>query len=107
MESITKYRQSPQTLRRMIERAYGPGLVPPTDDFATELGHGWCNVAYLVHLADGREVMMKIAPPPGVEVMTYEQDMLAGEVAAIRLIEERTTAVSYTHLRAHETGRNL
>ena len=91
MESITKYRQSPQTLRRMIERAYGPELVPPTDDFATELGHGWCNVAYLLHLADRREVVMKIAPPPGVEVMTYEQDMLAGEVAAIRLIEERTT----------------
>jgi aminoglycoside phosphotransferase (APT) family kinase protein len=91
MESITKYRQSPETLRRMIERAYGPEFVPSTDDFATELGHGWFNVAYLLHLADGREVVMKIAPPPGVEVMTYEQDMLAGEVAAIRLIEERTT----------------
>jgi aminoglycoside phosphotransferase (APT) family kinase protein len=34
---------------------------------------------------------MKIAPPQDVEVMTYEQDMLAGEVAAIRLLEERTS----------------
>jgi len=91
MESITKFRQSPQTLRRMIERAYGPELVPEGDDFATELGHGWFNVAYLLQLADGRQVVMKIAPPQDVEVMTYEQDMLAGEVAAIRLLEERTS----------------
>jgi hypothetical protein len=48
MESITKYRQPPQTLRRMIERAYGSELVPAGDDFAAELGHGWFNVAYLL-----------------------------------------------------------
>ncbi len=91
MESITKYRQSPQTLRRMIERAYGPELVPSGDDLATELGHGWFNVAYRLRLADGRQVVMKIAPPPGIEVMTYERDMLAGEVAAIRRIEQDTS----------------
>jgi aminoglycoside phosphotransferase (APT) family kinase protein len=91
MESITKYRQSPETLRRMIERAYGPGPAPTSDDFATELGHGWFNVAYLLRLADGRDVVMKIAPPPGVEVMTYEKDMLAGEVAAIRLVGGATS----------------
>ena len=91
MESITKYRQSPQTLQRMIERAYGSELVPTGDDFATELGHGWFNVAYLLRLADGRDVVMKIAPPPGIEVMTYEKDMLAGEVAVIRLLEQATS----------------
>jgi aminoglycoside phosphotransferase (APT) family kinase protein len=91
MESITKFRQSPETLRRMIERAYGPGLVPTDDSFASELGHGWCNVAYLLRLADGREVVMKIAPARGVEVMTYEKDMLAGEVAVIRLVGGATS----------------
>jgi aminoglycoside phosphotransferase (APT) family kinase protein len=91
MESITKYRQTPETLRAMIERAHGTRLVPVGDDFAHELGHGWFNVAYLLRLADDREVVMKIAPPPGVEVMTYENDALAGEVAAIRLLEQRTS----------------
>ena len=106
MESITKYRQSPKTLRRMIERAYGPELVPSGDDFATELGHGWFNVAYLLRLADGRDVVMKIAPHPGVEVMTYETDMLAGEVAVIRLLE-RATSVPVPHVDHYDPSCEL
>lgn len=31
MDSITKYRQSTDTLRRMVERAYGSDLVPVAD----------------------------------------------------------------------------
>ncbi len=90
MESITKYRQSPATLRAMIGRAYGPDLIPTDDDFATELTEGWFNVAYILRLRDGREVVCKIAPPPGIDVMTYERDMMRGEIAAVRLILERT-----------------
>ncbi|GAA4950569.1 hypothetical protein [Actinoplanes utahensis] len=47
MESLTKNRQAPGTLRAMIERAYGPG---ETLDSAEELGHGWFNVAYRIRL---------------------------------------------------------
>ena len=90
MESITKFRQGDAALRAIVERAYGPRAVPTSDGFATELSHGWFNVVYLLDLADGRRAALKIAPPPGVEVMTYERDMMAGEVAALRLIRERT-----------------
>lgn len=90
MESITKNRQPEPVLRAIIERAYGAAAVPTRDGFATEMAHGWFNVAYRLGLADGREVVLKIAPPPGVEVMSYERDMMAGEVAALRLIRERT-----------------
>jgi aminoglycoside phosphotransferase (APT) family kinase protein len=91
MESITKNRQSPPALRAMISRAYGVSRVPIGDDWATELSHGWFNVAYRIRLRDGAQVVLKIAPPAGVEVLTYERGAMATELAAIRLIRERTT----------------
>ncbi|SDK90075.1 Predicted kinase, aminoglycoside phosphotransferase (APT) family [Glycomyces sambucus] len=91
MESITKNRQTPDALRAMIARAYGPDLVPAGEDFAAELGHGWFNVAYRIRLRDGRDTVLKVAPPPGVAVMTYERDAMAIELAALALVRERTT----------------
>jgi aminoglycoside phosphotransferase (APT) family kinase protein len=90
MESITKNRQPIETLRAMAARAYGPGLVPVGDEWVSELGEGWFNVVYRMRLTDGRAVVLKIAPPAGVEVMTYERDAMAIELAALRLITERT-----------------
>ncbi|MGC4175155.1 phosphotransferase family protein [Demequina sp.] len=91
MESITKNWQSVATLRAMIARAYGVAEVPEGDDFAEELGHGWFNVAYAITLRDGRRVVLKIAPPAGVQVMTYELDMMRNELAALELIQAHTT----------------
>ncbi len=92
MDSITKNRQSADVLRVMVERAYGPGQVPgPGQDWVRELGHGWFNVAYRIWLRDGSQVVLKIAPPASVEVMTYERGAMATELAALRLIRERTS----------------
>ena len=92
MESITKNRQPPETLRAMVARAYGPGRVPAADqDWVNELGHGWFNVAYRIRLRDGSNVVLKVAPPPGVELLTYERGAMAIELAALRLISERTS----------------
>jgi len=90
MESITKNRQSVDTLRAMIARAYGADAVPAGDDFAAELGHGWFNVAYRLTLADGRRVVLKIAPPRGVTGMSYEHDMMRNELTALALVQEHT-----------------
>lgn len=91
MESITKNRQDPATLRAMAARAYGPGQAPEGEDFAVELEHGWFNAAYLLTLRDGTRVVLKIAPPPEVEVMTYEQGMMRNELAAIALVQKHTS----------------
>jgi aminoglycoside phosphotransferase (APT) family kinase protein len=91
MESITKNRQSPATLRAMVARAYGSDLVPSAAGWVSELGHGWFNVAYRIHLRDGSRVVLKIAPPRAVEVMTYERGAMATELAALALIRERTS----------------
>ncbi|HEY1094148.1 MAG TPA: aminoglycoside phosphotransferase family protein [Glycomyces sp.] len=90
MESITKNRQAPQTLKAMVAKAFGPDEVPDGEDFAEELGHGWFNVAYKIRLNDGRDVVLKIAPPPGVEVMTYERGAMDIELASLDLIREHT-----------------
>jgi aminoglycoside phosphotransferase (APT) family kinase protein len=107
MESITKNRQPEPVLRAMVGRAYGPDLVPAGGGaWVSELGHGWFNVAYRIRLRDGAEVVLKIAPPPEVEVLSYERGAMAVELAALRLIRENTTvpvpAVEYA-----DTSRQL
>ena len=74
MESITKNRQTPATLRAMVERAYGAEQVPTgePDTWLEELGHGWFNVAYRIVLRDGRAVVVKIAPRSAVSTGTSD-----------------------------------
>lgn len=74
----------------MVERAYGPDRTPEGEGWIGELGHGWFNVAYRVRLRDGHEVVLKIAPPAGVQVMTYEQGAMGIELAALDLIGKHT-----------------
>jgi aminoglycoside phosphotransferase (APT) family kinase protein len=88
VESLTKNRQPPDVLRAMCERAFGPEQGP---EEISELGHGWFNVAYRMRLRDGREAVLKIAPPPAVEVMTYERGAMATELAALDLIRKNTS----------------
>jgi aminoglycoside phosphotransferase (APT) family kinase protein len=91
VESVTKNRQTVATLRTLVRRAYGADLVPDGDRWVEELGQGWFNVVYRMWLRDGRSVVLKIAPPPAVEVLTYERGAMATELAALRLIREHTT----------------
>ena len=90
MESLTKNRQSADTLRALIARAYGPGQVPDGDDFATEFTEGWFNVAYRIRLRDGQQVVLKVAPPADVEVLTREIGMMRAELAAMDLVTRHT-----------------
>ncbi len=92
MESITKNRQPVEVLRRIVARAYGEAEVPDGEDFATELGEGYFNVAYRLDLRSGRQVVLKIAPPRGVEVMTCERGAMRTELAALELLRSRTSA---------------
>lgn len=108
MESITKNRQSRATLLAMVGRAYGPGEVPadPDGPWVEELGHGWFNVAYRIRLRSGRDVVLKIAPPADVPVMTYERGAMGIELASLALIAERTT-VPVPHVDHADTGHGL
>jgi aminoglycoside phosphotransferase (APT) family kinase protein len=90
----------------MVARAYGGAQVPDGDDWARELGHGWCNVAYVIRLRDGTRVVLKIAPPAGIEVMTYERDMMRIEVRALAMVREQTL-VPVPAVHHYDTSREL
>jgi hypothetical protein len=86
MESITKNRQPQETLRAMAARAYGLGQIPAAgEDWVSELGHGWFNVAYRLRLRDGTRVVLKIAPPSGVDTRQYDfaREQLAASMALL------------------------
>ncbi len=75
MESTTKNRKPRPQIEAMVAKAFGGMSLMDGDDAVRELKDGWFNAAYTIRLADGREVILKLAPPPGAEVMQYEQQV--------------------------------
>ena len=71
----------------MARRAFGGVGLAAGEAAVSELKEGWFNVAYDLALADGRRVILKIAPPPKAEVLAYEKNLMETEVASLRLVE--------------------
>lgn len=90
MDSRTKNYQSRKSILSMVERAFGRGEVPDETDAIVELDHGWFNAVYRVRLRSGRHTVLKIAPGPGVKVLSYERQLLRNEIAAMTVIEQQT-----------------
>ncbi|WP_055591023.1 phosphotransferase family protein [Peterkaempfera griseoplana] len=81
MESLTKRRPPRTQLQAWLYSALGPdaelaGLTECTD--------GWFNAVYAVTLTDGREVILKVAPPADMKLMRYEGDLLYAEAQFYR-----------------------
>lgn len=72
----------------MVARAFEGQTLADGEDALSELKEGWFNVAYCVRLSDGREIILKIAPPPDAEVLTYERNIMATEVASMRRVAQ-------------------
>ena len=86
MQSLTKNPKSRAEIETLARHAFdGVGLAA-SDAALRELTDGWFNAVYDVTLADGRNVVLKIAPPPGASVMAYERELMATEVATMRLV---------------------
>jgi aminoglycoside phosphotransferase (APT) family kinase protein len=106
MESKTKNRKTPEQIARMVERAF-PGLTLANNaDAVTELKEGWFNVVYNVILSDGREVILKIAPPPGAEVLAYEKSIMTTEVATMRMAA-KNPAIPVPEIYYYDTAHDL
>ena len=106
MESKTKNPKTRAQVDALARRAFaGLGLAPQAAA-VRELKDGWFNAAYEVTLADTRQVILKIAPPPGAEVMRYELDLMATEVATMRLVRANP-AIPVPAVLHHDTSAEL
>lgn len=85
MESKTKNRKTRNQLEAMAKRSFAGIGLAAGDNAIEELKEGWFNVAYCLTLSDGRQVILKIAPPQEAEVLQYEKNIMATEVATMRL----------------------
>lgn len=88
MESKTKNKKSREQIESMAVRAFNGVRLAAEEEAVTELKQGWFNAAYNVKLEDGREVILKIAPPQSAEVMIYEKNIMETEVASMRLVRK-------------------
>lgn len=106
MESRTKNRKTREQVARMVERAFDGLTLSVVEDAVSELKEGWFNAAYNVCLSDGREVILKIAPPPDAEVMTYEQNIMTTEVESMRLAAQ-SPAIPVPKIYYFDNARDL
>jgi aminoglycoside phosphotransferase (APT) family kinase protein len=80
-DSRTKVSLTEVEIASLTRRAFH-GSVPRA---VRELTEGYFNTAYRIELEDERAVVLKVAPPADVPVLTYERDLMRGEVTAMRL----------------------
>jgi aminoglycoside phosphotransferase (APT) family kinase protein len=106
MESTTKNRKTREQVARMVERAFCGTTLAAGEDAVSELKEGWFNAAYHVWLSDGREVIVKIAPPKEAEVLAYEQHIMATEVASMRLVRANP-AIPVPEIYYFDTARDV
>jgi aminoglycoside phosphotransferase (APT) family kinase protein len=106
VESKTKNRKTREQVAQMVARAFDGATLAAGEDAVSELKEGWFNAAYNVRLAGGREVILKIAPLPDAEVLAYEQNIMATEVATMRLVRANP-AIPVPEIYYFDTARDI
>ncbi len=78
MESVTKREIDNDLIIAMVEAAFDTAV---SAQDITPLTAGWFNTAYAIHLpAEKSDVVLRVAPPPNVRVLTYEKELMRREV---------------------------
>lgn len=85
-ESLTKNKKSNEEIVNMIQK----GLRNINIIKIEELTEGFFNIAYLIVLENGKEVILKIAPPSDTIIMTHENNIMYSEVTSMKMVEVKT-----------------
>jgi aminoglycoside phosphotransferase (APT) family kinase protein len=106
MDSKTKNRKSRDEIARMVEKCLDGASLAAGEDAIHELEEGWFNAAYDIRLSDGREVILKIAPPGDAEIMTYERNIMLTEVDTMRMAAQNP-GIPVPEIYAYDTSREI
>jgi len=68
-------------LDALVRRALGVGVTA-----CSEFTGGYFAAVWRCDLTDGRSVVVKVGPPAGVPILTYELDAIAAEAEYFRLV---------------------
>lgn len=88
MDSRTKHRLDRGQLEAVVRSAFGAAARVLS---ATELTAGMFNASYALKLDRHPPVVLKVAPPPGVPLMTYEANLMRTEVDFYARVSRETT----------------
>ncbi|MEV0839906.1 phosphotransferase [Actinocatenispora sera] len=89
MRSPTQVALSRADIAAMVVDGLGPVDIVE----AVELSGGTFATVWRVSLADGRDVVVKVGPPPGTRILRYERGLIAAEAEYFRLVCERAPGV--------------
>lgn len=98
----TKRDLPPSSLDDLAAHAFDAPLAE-----ARELTGGTFNTVYLLETQDGTRAVLKVAPPPEVALMTYEQGILATEVRCLQAFTTQTRVPVPQVLAADPSGALL
>lgn len=94
MKSLTKVELTADQLLAAVQAAFGPGVNLTESE---EFHDGWFNTIHGLTLSDGRRVVLKTAPKPGVPVLRHEENLLDTEVTVYRLLASKGVNVPLVH----------
>ena len=77
MEIAIRPKLTRADVEALVRDRLGPDLEVVSHEEFTD---GFFNAAHAVGLADGRHLVVKVAPDPGVKVLRYEADLMATEI---------------------------
>lgn len=100
VKSISKTPITREVAARIAGDAFGGAALL---DLA-ECTEGWFNAVHRLMLSDGRQAILKVAPPPDVAVLRYERNIMSAEVEVMQLVSERTD-VPIARVLWHDTSR--
>jgi 5-methylthioribose kinase len=101
VESTTKRHLSASENEAIAARAFPDAGIASVE----EVTDGWFSAVYALELVDGRETILKVAPPAGLRLLTYETELMRTEIEFLQ--RARAAGVPVPELLFHDVTRDL